>query len=219
MAVSVVTLILSACSVPADNGHPNAAVSPEEVRRAPRDDVEARTWQELVERGLEPFAENYRRSFGTDPPTAQLVYYIDPREYGRVMAECMRSEGWPAVETSDGGLGFNEAIPDEQAQAQQDSWFRCMYMYPVHPMYDVPFDDRQLRVIYDYYVDELIPCLAAEDQVLEAPTFETFVGRWESPSPWTPYGELVTQLPPDERERVRQACPENLPFDELFGTG
>lgn len=166
---------------------------------------------------MEPFVENYRQDFGVEPPRAELVRYIDPREYGKVRAKCMRGEGWPAEENDGGGMGFTERIPNEQAQAQQDSWFRCQYRYPVHPMYLEPYGERQVRVLYDHYADTVVPCLTTEGYVLEVPTWETFAARWDTPDKWTPYGTLVQKLSGQEWAQVRQACPEELPFDELFG--
>lgn len=99
-------------------------------------------------------------------------------------------------------------------------------MYPVHPRYRQPLTEKQIRLLYDYYVNRLVPCLQAEGyDVGPVPTWEFFLANYK-PIPWDPYRRLSpvrTRMSPSEykafREKykaLRKKCPPRPPITELF---
>lgn len=73
------------------------------------------------------------------------------------------------------------------------------------------FSSSELNYVYDYYADELVPCLATEGlSVGYAPTRAEFVqAGWMS---WEPYRELGAKLPPSRAEAVVEKCPQYPPL-------
>jgi hypothetical protein len=73
-----------------------------------------------------------------------------------------------------------------------------------------------MHVVYDYYVEELVPCLAAEGyRVGHVPTWEEF---WEDPfgpDMWNPYSALDPEASLRERDRLMEECPPNPPPERL----
>jgi hypothetical protein len=85
--------------------------------------------------------------------------------------------------------------------------------------------DEQVRVVYDYYVDTLVPCLEARGfEVGDVPTWEAFRSTWvpdgsgglsAGEGSWAPYTLLIDVIPPEEWDAVEAACPQN-PTDEML---
>lgn len=93
--------------------------------------------------------------------------------------------------------------------------YRCRISYPIHPRFQLPPTDQQLRVIYDYFLDELIPCLRNEGYELSPPpSFETFRAEW--PNTWDPYVELP-EPKGFKKDEVLQKCPPRPPLEAVYG--
>jgi hypothetical protein len=176
-------------------------------------------WEALYRAELEQLVENYKRMGLMDsPPTdVDLVRFIRPEEYGRVHAACIQEQGFSATETFDGGVEFGE-IPPEQARAQAEAVYRCDVQFPVHPAYLQPWSDSQIRTLYDYYVEELTPCLTAAGYPVDPPpTWETFRDTYDTDSQWVPYRAVtVTDYGPEEWQEINEQCPQGPPLEHLF---
>jgi hypothetical protein len=169
-------------------------------------------WDALRDRALAQEAEALGVAL---PADAEFVRYINPDEYGRVHAACMTEQGFEATETFDGGVRYGP-IPDEQGEAQRIAAMRCKVMYPVHPRFHLPTTESELLALYDYYVNDLVPCLAAEGyEGPEHPSRETFLASClsddDSVDRWHPC-VAVGDVPFNAWEQINLTCPQ-LPGD------
>lgn len=216
-ALVLVLLFTAACS-----SEPEAAPSPQPSTPVFPSDPH---WDRLRDEALAEEAE----VLGLDevPTDVEFLRYIHPDEFGRVRAQCIRDQGFEAEETFDNGVSYGQ-VPPEQAEALRRASYRCSAMYPVHPLFNQPPSEEQLRITYDYYVEDLIPCLAAEGvAVHDIPSLERFIasypGSLEEPL-WSPYFAAGIGEPPGpetlaEFERLSQRCPQNPPLELLYPDG
>jgi hypothetical protein len=148
---------------------------------------------------------------GADRPDVELVRLVDPYEWPQVQAECMHGEGFPDVAIlPDGGL--QPGLSDEaQESAYLLSRYVCTAKYPIDPKYAAPLTAEQIGAVYDYYLDDLVPCL--EDNgysVPEPPSREVFEENFAGER-WSPYAEVFgadPSIPIDEYYRVSAECPQ-----------
>jgi hypothetical protein len=177
---------------------------------------DAPDWEQLYLDEVEILREEFELITGELPPNdVEFVRFIDVDDYGRVHAECVRGQGFEAEESWDGGVSYGR-VPPEQSLASHTAIYRCHIAYPVHPRYFLPRTEEQVRVVYDYFVDELVPCLAELGyEVSPAPSWEAFLADEGSQGQWFPY--LDVDPPSDQEEReVNEACPQNPPLEALF---
>jgi hypothetical protein len=171
-------------------------------------------WDALRDLNLSKEAE----AFGVDvPDAAEFIEYIHPDDFGRVRSQCMREQGFDARETFDGGVSYGR-IPDDQSEAQRSAAVLCSARYPVHPRFLEPLTEEQVRVIYDYYVDELVACLQREGyDPGEVPSWETYRDTRGTEDDWTPYHALVGDVMsrPDDWQAINEACPQSPPLEAL----
>lgn len=196
-------------------------------------DGPAPDWDQLNRQHMEQLAEEFEVVNGRPAPTdVEFVRFIEPAEFGRVTAECVRDQGFEAKETFDNGISFGD-VPEEQGLALNEAVYRCNVAYPVHPQYREPVTEQQIRVTYDYYVDVLSRCLTREGyQVPPAPSWETFLADYGTDRMWYPY--QVVEPPYDrpadyqaagyDNERdwwrsINETCPQSPPPEELHGDG
>jgi hypothetical protein len=178
-------------------------------------------WDALRDAELARHIESMREQ-GFDrplPADVEFVRYIGPDEYGRVHAQCFRDHGIDAEETFGGGISF-ERVPDDlpgRERLLQEAEYRCMVMYPVHPRYRQPLTPAQIRVIYDYYIGSLVPCLRRRGyQVEDPPEWETFLARFGTSQDWTPY-QFLTQPSMEEWQAINEACPRFPRTSAIYG--
>jgi hypothetical protein len=204
---ALLALLGAGCSGAGDvsNAGPEAS-SPSGVAGAARD------WDALRDEALAQEAE----ALGVHVPAdATFVRYISPEEYGAVHARCMTEQGFEATKTFDGGVRY-APIPDDQGEAQRTAAMRCKVMYPVHPRFHVPPTESELLALYQYYVDDLVPCLAREGyEGGEHPSWETFLAAYLSDDDgvdrWHPYS-AVGEVSFEVWEKINSTCPQ-LPPD------
>jgi hypothetical protein len=210
----VMALSVAACSVGgAASGVADTPGSPSpSFAESPEVD---RDWDALRDQALAQEAQ----ALGVEvPDDVEMVRYISIDEFGVVRARCLTEQGFQATATFDGGLTFTP-VPDDQGEAQRIASMRCAVMYPVHPRYHQPPTEAQLRITYDYYVDELVPCLAAAGyDAGEPPTWETFRATYFDDGSWTPYrGVVATNPDPAAWQEINETCPQAPPTERLFG--
>lgn len=196
----------------------SAGCSSSESGPGPEPPTVEHDWEQLHRDELARLAAQFEQTHGQPPPTdVEFVRFIDPAEFGRVLAQCVRDQGFQAEETFDGGVTY-EPVPDDQVLALEEAIYRCDVAYPVHPRYLVPLNQEQIRKTYDYWVTEVAPCLTAEGyDVSEPPSWETFLASHNTSEAWTPYAQVDPSSEVEWR-RINEACPQHLPPDELFGT-
>jgi hypothetical protein len=167
------------------------------------------------------------------PQDVKFVRFLNPDEYATVNVDCLAAQGFTATVTFDGGIDFGD-YPGEQTPALLEATFRCAVQYPVHPKYSQPHTEEQIRVMYEYYKDELVPCLNREGYSVpptDVPTWETFLASYSSKDGgWVPYSVVTERekqlreanggvVPPEwpaEWERINKACRQGPSVDRLF---
>ncbi|MEL0625928.1 hypothetical protein V6245_03110 [Salinibacterium amurskyense] len=138
-------------------------------------------------------------------PDVPLIRYIDLHEWAPVQAECMNAEGFPDVSaTPDGGLSSG-TIPPGQEEAYAIAAYVCAAQYPRDPKYLTPWTDERLGMVYDYYIDKLIPCLKGEGyEPPDPPSRVTFIDGYDG---WSPYLGVVGYTQ-DEWFHINEICPQ-----------
>lgn len=151
------------------------------------------------------------------PTDVAFVRFISPDEEPRVYSQVLRERGfdWMAIQSDDASQW---ELPDEQKEAAAEALFRCYAMYPVHPGYYLPLAERQIRVLYDYYVETLAPCLRERGyDPGPIPSWEYFAAHYGKQSEWSPYA-LIEERHLDASQLNIEECPRNPPIDRLFAS-
>lgn len=148
-----------------------------------------------------------------EPPVVEPVRTITVEEWQVVYHDCMAELGFPSTVDQHGqqGISFDRAHEDDMGRAS----YTCTARYPLDEARMQPFDLAQLRLLYDWRVEETIPCIAAAGITPpEPPSFESFVARYAATGyeHWSPIGEI--DMPPDAPEGW---CPDTPPDEILYG--
>ena len=178
-------------------------------------------WDELHARQLEGMlglarAQGYQ---GPLPDDVEFIRFLSESEVPRVHAECMTAHGFVSDYDWQGHWPVDD-VPADQQQAYWGAWLRCWIQYPQHPRYTVPLNEDQIQVYYEYYRDELIPCLTeAGFETGELPSWENFLATYHTKSQWDPYAADVVQrnLSAQEWDEINRRCPQNPPEERLWG--
>lgn len=187
------------------------------------DDDEQR-WRHLREAQLAGLADELRQHGLTEVPSdVDFVRYIQPEEVAIVHGEYLRQCGYEVKASGDGRSYTvdDREFDSEQAAAYYADVYRCNAMFPVHPVYSRHLDENQLRVVYNYYVSQLVPCLQQRGfDVGPIPSWQEFA-ETSYPKRWTPYHAVVrevlaSRLSPDAYEELKGDCDPNPPSAEVF---
>ncbi|WP_162801956.1 hypothetical protein [Ornithinimicrobium murale] len=115
----------------------------------------------------------------TDPPRIAPKRAVTPQEIDQIMADCMTDHGFPAVVKDGGGWGYE--VPAGQSDAAALVSYSCKALYPMAAEFVTPLSADQLRVYYDWLVEETIPCMQSLGYPTpEPPTFETYAANYEA---------------------------------------
>jgi hypothetical protein len=173
LAAALVVLALAGCTAV---GPPPAGFSPHQwnERRALELD---RAWQST---GL---PDTLR------PPTPEPVA-ISPDEWAGAFAQCMNNAGFDNYQAQGDGVMITEVdMTPEMEESQTIAWYTCGATFRVAG--NEGYNDAEFEYIYDYYRDELIPCLAMHQVEIasdEVPTRQQFADGLGS---WNPYGAVT----------------------------
>ncbi|MDO8122566.1 hypothetical protein Q6346_14745 [Isoptericola sp. b490] len=147
-----------------------------------------------------------------NPPTVAVVREVTPDEFAQVQADCMTQFGFP----QDASGGYS--VPNDQAEALHLAIYKCTAMFPTAAKYSVPLDEQQLELVYDYYVNTLVPCLKAHGSpVDQPPSKQTFLGTIGTADEYSPYASVTGDE--SQLQALQDACPALPPTDELYGDG
>lgn len=218
-ALCAFTLLLSGCS----GLSTERADARWEADRSPvRDQDRGAHTQHPATRGAPEsdagFLEQYRSGLAelhglSEPPVVAVIRRVAPAEQSDLVATCMEDRGWPVEVDPDGGV--MASVPNHQMPALNESWYVCWASYPPLAQYLRPLDDDQLGQLYDYYVDDLTPCLQAEGYLIEPPSRAVWLhDASTSDRHWMPYFD-VDGTPTND---VFQRCPAS-PGDDLLFSG
>lgn len=148
------------------------------------------------------------------PPDVPFVRYVDPDEQTQLRSKY-------SVEHKE-QVDDCHAITSSGVRLPAEAEYRIQVMYPIHPRYRQPYTKTQIRVLYDYYANTLVPCLQREGyDVGPLPSWEFFHANF-TPVAWNPYQRLSpveTRVPIDQFKALRARCPPKPPIRELFPHG
>lgn len=154
----------------------------------------------------------WERVLGESPdavrPVVEIVRFVDIDDWSPTMEGCMHDSGWPDVRaTSDGGLQSG-LVQDGQAGAHRLAMYTCNAKYPLDAKYSAPLTDERLGELYDYFADELQPCLEAEGyDTSDAPSRETFIDTYAVNGGWNLY-ENVAAGGSTGWDAINKKCPQ-----------
>lgn len=144
-------------------------------------------------------------------PTVDRVRFIQPAEWPQTQADCTREEGFDVIISLDGGLSSPQGLPDAQREAYRIARYVCNAKYPIDPKYSEPLTPEQIAAVYDYYLQDLIPCLEGEGYPVPSPPSRSlFLETFLSSKQWIPYSEVFwdADVPEAEFMRVSEKCPQ-----------
>ena len=155
------------------------------------------------------------------PPDVALVEWQNSVELMDTKhAECYREKGFSAYVPPQGGVAFDPGIPESQEEAYDLAWYECYAKYFPNPEFLTNWSEDQLRVIWDYWDEYYIPCLAAHGFKVDTskrPVRETYATTFYSDAEhrWWPNngGSLEFEIPPE----VLKVCPEIPPASQFYG--
>ena len=156
-----------------------------------------------------------------DPPDVPLVEWQESLEQSNIkMAECLTGKGFGSHVNPKGGVASNGSIPESQEAAYNLASYECYAMYFLNPEFLTDWSEDQLRVIWDYWDEYYIPCLAAHGFTVdtsERPARETYVATFHTDAEhrWFPSndGSLLFQIPLE----VWKTCPNTPPASQFYG--
>lgn len=108
-----------------------------------------------------------------DPPEVTPERAVTPADVDATMVECLAEFGFQAELTPSGGYNFGYHVSQEDAAVRAE--YTCMGRYPMAAQYREPLTEQQLRVYYDWHVDEIFPCMVdLGHPVPEPPSWEVY---------------------------------------------
>lgn len=177
--------------------------SGEDLPNAPSSEAE---WEQHVinMQGLATFYEV------SAPPAIDVKGWVLPEESGDYVDDCMTGLGYAVTD------GSYESIPDAQQSQFQFDRYRCSASYPVIPKYTFAYTDQNIGNIYDWMVEDSIPCLADQGHSISGvPSRATFISNYRASGPFFPYEQLV-HLPPAEFQALESICPQWPPAEVIY---
>lgn len=183
---SFALIALSACSGP-----------PSGIEPSPRNTSAA---DELWQRVVSQFPSAQR-------PEATVVREVGLSEWPAEQTRCLTEAGFEARVVDD---SVSSTVPHGQEEAHALAQYVCEVSYPLRSSDALPQSDEQLRELYVYFVDELVPCLEGLGyNVGPVPSLTAFSERYYGEDPWTPYVVVGPMVPPGDFAAVSAACPQS----------
>jgi hypothetical protein len=126
---------------------------------------------------------------GIDRPASGPVRFALPNGWAFLVVGCMKDAGFTTVDYDREDGFINVAKTGDGALA----WYGCTQQLPEYDTVYAQFDDAELEALYDYYEQQLVPCLgAAGAPVSGVPGREDFAaGGAGQPGWWNPYLGVV----------------------------
>lgn len=152
----------------------------------------------------ETWLSNYWQGEGDPPKPLPVIREVTREESGEAQRVCMEEQGW--IDVSKDPEVTEIHVPEGQTQAYEVAWYQCNAQYPWAPKYYQPYNDKQLRALYDHSVGDLTACIKEQGHTVpDPPSFEKFVAdyRNQSPDRWDAYGAV----PAAKVNEVGKVCP------------
>lgn len=165
---------------------------------------------------------SWRVPKGTTAPKVDLVRWTKgTADYAETRARCLTEAGFKAVATPDGGTEYVDGVPAEQEDALTLAAYVCDAKYTPDPRLVTDWNEDQLAVVYDYWMEYFIPCMAAHGHPIStdgAPSREVYISTFfdGKTKRWWP-NETLQSLTGDDASKIRSACPGLPPDKALYG--
>lgn len=158
---------------------------------------------------------------GPAPDVKRVAWMDSHHEHFAAQAKCEREAGYPAVQHPSGGLIYEEGIPESQKKAHDLASFTCMAQYPLDPTRQQDWREEQLGLVYDYWDQYFIPCMAAHGHPVDSsskPSRAAYIAAFNTPDriSWWPT-ETMDRLPLEEQERLVPVCSPLPPDSAMYG--
>ncbi|MGW9717409.1 hypothetical protein ACUXMM_002005 [Micrococcus aloeverae] len=156
------------------------------------------------------------------PQVERSGWYATSLESDRMVSTCLAEAGWPNSVGPTGGIQI-DTPPESQRSAFEAAYVTCYAQHPVDPSYTQDWTDPQLRLVYDYWDQYLIPCLEAYGYTVDIsarPSKEAFVSAFYTPGrhQWWPFADSMRGVSAERQAEVAQTCPELPPQDVFWGS-
>ena len=166
--------------------------------------------------------ERLRPENMTDPPEVDLVRWTEGHaDHGEAIAACLNEAGFPAI-AAPRGIAFEPGVPDSQTEALNLASHVCRSKYSLDPIYTQEWTSDQVGLIYDYWEQYFIPCMADHGHTIstaEKPSRDAYVSAFHTPDriSWWPNRAFST-LDRDEQTDLIDECPPYPPDDIFYGS-
>lgn len=151
-----------------------------------------------------------------------LERWVGADEQDRVVQACVGDQGFEVEIGSGGGLQW-EGLPDSQRDAFFLAFWICHARFTEEPKYMVDLTADQYGVLYDYWTQFYVPCLAATAglDAPEPPSRDVFVAQILDESTrdgaWTPMPDAAQFDTAEAYDAFTAACPQMPPAGDLYG--
>jgi hypothetical protein len=165
------------------------------------------------------YLETLQKASGIkDPPNTEMIRLVPADQQAAVLKDCLAQAGFD-VTISDGGVAPPSDIPRSQADAYQLAEYVCYAEYPADPdTFPPALNETEVETLYDYYVNELMPCLEAHGyDIPSPPPLEVFKDEFATgQNLWFPYDWVpAVSLSNKKWEEINRDCPQ-APSDEVL---
>lgn len=149
---------------------------------------------------------------GEPMPEIEPIEYVDAAHAQEVIADCMRGghiDGLLIGEDDSWVYLGNDSAVQESIDRR---YFQCNAQYPYDPAELNILSDAQLKWIYYYNRDRLVPCLQLDGYTIINRTSDYVDGSFDY---WIPYYEMYPLPTADEWRRIDLRCPPS-PIGPLY---
>lgn len=157
---------------------------------------------------------------GSAPEVERVAWMGSKQEQADAVASCLQEAGFPEVRADPGGAIALDNLPESQAEAFELASFVCFSRYPIDPEISQDWSRAQIGLVYDYWDEYFIPCMAAHGYPVDTtgqPSRESFVSEFYSGARAWWATDRYDALPEEERASLAGKCPPYPPDAVLYG--
>lgn len=165
----------------------------------------------------------YARDLDGPPPDIEVVRWTETMaDYGVAIEECLGEQGFTVEHDGRGGFDIPNGVPPHQEDAYNMAVYSCEATYPINPVFMQEWSSEQLGLLYDYWDQYFIPCLAAHNitvNTADKPSREVYISKFHTPdrTNWWPI-DYLARLTPSEKASIEPVCPPQPPPEVFYGT-
>jgi len=132
-------------------------------------------------------------------PAVEVIRTVSLEDVDGLVEACVSDEGFPNGEFAAG-----------QEEALALAYYVCQTRYPLHTKYNRPWNDEKWGYLYDYFTNELVPCLEAQGYTPPVgPSRQVFIDTEQTGEGWWfPYEAVPDDVSGDDWTRLNEACPQ-----------